>query len=97
MSVVLVLALAVPVLCFAIAFILWWLERRPAIITYRPGVPSSQRHVATWREVQEFVTAKKGKIIVYVDDSAATCHIPAESGVTDGSGHLELRSHRQTK
>jgi hypothetical protein len=64
-------------------------------IIFKPGVPSAGDHVATWAEVQTFVTTTDGKCFVYVDDSVATAHVPGGSGVTNFKGRGEIRAYRQ--
>ena len=61
-------------------------------IIYKPGVPSAGDHVATWPEVQTFVTATDGKCIVYVDDSVVSpALVPGATGITNLFGRTEFR------
>jgi hypothetical protein len=60
-------------------------------IIYRPGAASAGDHVATWPEVQAFITTTDGKCIVYVDDSIVS-PAPVSGAITDCQGRVELRS-----
>lgn len=54
---------------------------------------SSGDKVATWAEVQAFITAADGRCIVYVDDSVVSpALVPAATGITDCFGRVELRA-----
>ena len=65
-----------------------------ASIVYKPGVASSGDHVATWPEVQTFITATDGRCIVYVDDSVVSPALVAgATGITDCLGRVELRPY----
>src|SRR5271166_3677947 len=61
-------------------------------IIYKPGGVSAGDTVATWPEVQTFITKSDGKCIVYVDDSITTpAPVPGASGTTACFGRVELR------
>src|SRR5208337_92476 len=61
-------------------------------IIYRPGGVSAGDVVATWPEVQTFITKSDGKAIVYVDDSVTTpAPVPGTTGTTECFGRVELR------
>lgn len=62
-------------------------------IIYRPGTPSAGDHVATWPEVQTFVTTTDGKCIVYVDDSITSpAPVPGATGITDCQGRVTIKA-----
>ena len=69
------------------------LAKSPSII-FRPGVPSSGLAVATWSEVQAFVTLREGNVIVFVDDGITAAHVSGASGITDFQGRGEIRPYR---
>ncbi len=61
-------------------------------IIYRPGSVSAGDVVATWPEVQTFITKADGKCIVYVDDSMTSpAPVPGATGITQCFGRVELR------
>jgi len=63
-------------------------------IIYKPGIASAGDTVATWPEVQAFITAAHGKAIVYVDDSVTTpAPVPGTTGTTECFGRVELRPY----
>lgn len=63
-------------------------------IIYRPGGVSAGDVVATWPEVQTFVTTTDGKCLVYIDDSITTpAPIAGATGNTECFGRVELRPY----
>src|SRR5271170_1319694 len=61
-------------------------------IIYRPGGVTAKDVVATWPEVQAFITKADGKCFVYVDDSIVSpAPVPGTSGITECFGRVELR------
>jgi len=63
-------------------------------IIYQPGGVSAGDTVATWPEVQTFITNSHGKAIIYVDDSKTTpAPVPAATGTTECFGRVELRPY----
>jgi len=58
-------------------------------IIFRPGVASAGNAVATWPEVETFITALAGVCTVYVDDSIAACIVPGTAN-TECSGRTNF-------
>jgi hypothetical protein len=70
------------------------LGRSPSII-FQPGGVAGGQVVTSWTQVQKFITARAGNVIVYIDDSIAAAHVPVTSGVTDCQGRVEFRPFKQ--
>lgn len=69
---------------------------RSSSIVYRPGGTPSGLVVTLWTQVQKFIAAREGTVIVYVDDSITSpAPVPGTTGVTDGLGRLEIRPYRE--
>jgi hypothetical protein len=67
------------------------LARSPYVI-YQPGGTAGGLVVTTWAQVQKFIAARQGTVIVYVDDSITSpALVPGASGITDCEGRVELR------
>lgn len=63
----------------------------PNAIIYKPGAPSFGRTVATWPEVQSFISNLQGTGVVYVDDSIVSpALVPGATGVTDCQGRVTI-------
>lgn len=71
------------------------LARSPSII-YQPGGVASDLVVTSWAQVQKFIAARQGSVVVYIDTSITSpATVPGVTGVTDGEARLELRPFRQ--
>jgi hypothetical protein len=46
-------------------------------LVFRPGVASSGNHVATWAEVEAFITGNNYNVVIYIDDSIAAAVVPS--------------------
>ena len=63
-------------------------------IIYKPGGVSAGNVVATWAEVQAFITSLLGCCTVFVDDSITSpALVPGGSGLTECYGRVEFRDH----
>ena len=60
-----------------------------ASIIWRPGVPSAGSVVATWAEVETYIAATSGNLIVQVDSSIAPAIVP-DTADTECFGRLAL-------
>ena len=60
-------------------------------ITFKPGTPSDSSTVATWAEVETFITAHLGNVVVYVDDSLAVPTVPA-TAITECYGLVTFKA-----
>lgn len=69
------------------------LAKSPYII-YRPGGTPGGLVVTTWAQIQKFIAARQGAVIVYVDDSITTpALVPGATGVTPCFGRVEFRPY----
>src|SRR5271155_268261 len=71
------------------------LAKSPFII-YKPGGVAGGLVVTTWTQVQKFIAARQGAIIVYVDDSIvspAPALVPGSTGITECFGRVEFRPY----
>jgi len=69
------------------------LARSPSII-YQPGGTASGLIVTSWAQVQKFIVARQGSVIVYVDDSITSpAPVPGVTGITACDGRVELRPY----
>ena len=63
----------------------------PNAIIYKPGSTSFGRTVATWAEVQPFISNLQGTGVVYIDDSIVSpALVPAATGVTNCQGRVTI-------
>jgi len=69
------------------------LARSPSII-YQPGGVAGDLVVTSWAQVQKFISARDGAVIVYVDDSfVSPALVPGATGITACDGRVELRPY----